>query len=234
MQTDLPARMNIQSEEHIAIILEHSMPRSRAFEDFIVQRLFDNVYLDEILFPGAKVLDLGLGSGSVLKGLVRDHRVIGYGADLVDMTGRSVPPITVVECNLEDGIPFESNTFDLVYGVQFLPYVIDKLGLMKETHRVTKVGGNVLLDATSRFGNQFFSPNIRKILEDFRNQDQIYLGFRRHPASQDPSCLKMIQIEKTEEGPLVFPQLDYATYLMDRALLGDDFVPQVSSVYSLS
>jgi SAM-dependent methyltransferase len=229
MDLNLSNRLLVKRDSHVTKILDHSMPRSRAFNDHIVEQMFWNIDLEEDLKPGMKVLELGLGEGHVLRGLVRNHKVQGFGIDLSNLTLRGIPSIDVLEANLEDGIPFEDQEFDLVYGVQFLPYIIDKLELLKEAHRVTKVGGNILFDTTSRFSNQYFSPDIREILKANFNDEQIDLDYRNHITGG--ICLKNIHIKKTSFSRLEFPSLSNAIYLMDPGLHGIDFVPQVKSFY---
>jgi SAM-dependent methyltransferase len=232
MDPRLVDRLVVDREVHVAIVSAHSMPRSRAFTDLIVEQMFWNVDLEEDLKPGMKVLELGLGQGHVLRGLIWQYKVQGIGIDLDNITLRGIPSIEVVEANLEDGIPFGDEEFDLVYSVQVFPYIIKKMALLREAHRVTRLGGNILFDTTSRFGNELIRPDIRKILKAYPNEDQIDLDYRRHVSGG--ICLKSIHIEKTSGSSLVFPELVEARYLMDPVEHGEDFVPQVSSTYSLS
>jgi methionine biosynthesis protein MetW len=91
--------------------------------------------------PGAKVLDLGCGDGSLL-GYLRDTRnVCGYGVEKDDANVLACLQngINVIQMNLEDGLSgFEAQSFDVVILSQTLQAVQNTEGIVLEMLRVGK------------------------------------------------------------------------------------------------
>ena len=94
----------------------------------------------EILAGSARplhVLELGCGQGRTLRDLGRiypSHQY--YGVDLLFDFIFSPPQNIVYIQSDAQFLPFPNNSFDLVYSVMMMPYVTDKLQVVKETHRV--------------------------------------------------------------------------------------------------
>jgi methionine biosynthesis protein MetW len=91
--------------------------------------------------PGAKVLDLGCGDGSLL-GYLRDTlNVRGYGVEKDDANVLACVRngINVIQMNLEEGLSgFEANSFDVVILSQTLQAVYQTEGIILEMLRVGK------------------------------------------------------------------------------------------------
>ena len=91
--------------------------------------------------PGAKVLDLGCGDGSLL-GYLRDSlNVHGYGVEKDDANVLACIKngINVIQMNLEEGLSgFEANSFDVVILSQTLQAVYQTEGIVLEMLRVGK------------------------------------------------------------------------------------------------
>lgn len=91
--------------------------------------------------PGAKVLDLGCGDGSLL-GYLRDSlNVRGYGVEKDDANVLACVKngINVIQMNLEEGLSgFEANSFDVVILSQTLQAVYQTEGIVLEMLRVGK------------------------------------------------------------------------------------------------
>jgi methionine biosynthesis protein MetW len=91
--------------------------------------------------PGAKVLDLGCGDGSLL-GYLRDSlNVRGYGVEKDDANVLACirNGIDVIQMNLEEGLAgFEENSFDVVILSQTLQAVYHTEGIVQEMLRVGK------------------------------------------------------------------------------------------------
>jgi methionine biosynthesis protein MetW len=91
--------------------------------------------------PGAKVLDLGCGDGSLL-GYLRDTLdVRGYGIEKDDANVLACVKngINVIQMNLEEGLSgFEANSFDVVILSQTLQAVYQTEGIVLEMLRVGK------------------------------------------------------------------------------------------------
>ena len=79
----------------------------------------------------ARLLDIGCGN-SKHPGAVGLDRVPGTQADIV--------------ADLEQGLPFRSNTFTLVICKHVLEHIDDLMGLMEEIWRVSRPGGEVQIE----------------------------------------------------------------------------------------
>lgn len=109
-------------------------------------------YLRPHLFPGAQVLDVGCGPGTILGAVTSAHRgTRGTGVDLGPVRIRQArernganPRITFVQGDVQE-LEFGSGTFDVVYSRMLMQYVSDKEKAVAEMVRVCKPGGTVLL-----------------------------------------------------------------------------------------
>lgn len=93
--------------------------------------------------PGAKVLDLGCGDGSLLRYLRDVRDVHGYGVEIDDENIQACfnNGINVIQSDLESGLSsFESRSFDYVILSQTLQAMKHTEDLIKEMMRVSKEG----------------------------------------------------------------------------------------------
>ncbi len=93
--------------------------------------------------PGATVLDLGCGDGSLLKFLSDTRQVTGYGIEIVDakIIASVRNGVNVIQGDLESGLSvFESGSFDYVILSQTLQAVRHTETLLKEMLRVGREG----------------------------------------------------------------------------------------------
>ncbi|KAI8814781.1 S-adenosyl-L-methionine-dependent methyltransferase [Cladochytrium replicatum] len=101
---------------------------------------------EEVLENGAKVLDVGTGTGAWIADAIREHPRGEYiGFDItsklwVEPTGRNV---TLVEGNVMEKLPFEDNTFDLVHQQMLFLGAPETAwpSIFEEYFRVLKPGG---------------------------------------------------------------------------------------------
>ena len=93
--------------------------------------------------PGARVLDLGCGDGSLL-GFLRETRgATGYGIEIDDanVIASVRHGVNVIQIDLESGLSgFESNSFDYVVLSQTLQAVRHTERIIKEMLRVGREG----------------------------------------------------------------------------------------------
>lgn len=93
--------------------------------------------------PGAKVLDLGCGDGSLLRYLKESRDVFGYGVEIDDNNVLSCfkNGINVIQNDLESGLSsFESASFDYVILSQTLQAMRRTEAIIEEMLRVGKQG----------------------------------------------------------------------------------------------
>lgn len=110
------------------------------------QRLSGRVDFDAIaewIRPGASVLDLGCGDGSLLRYLADTRGVTGYGIEIVDenVVACVRNGVNVIQSNLETGLSgFESGSFDYVILSLTLQAVRHTEALLREMMRVGREG----------------------------------------------------------------------------------------------
>ena len=93
--------------------------------------------------PGAKVLDLGCGDGSLLKYLAGTRNVRGYGVEINDANVEVCIKnhVNVIQMDLEAGLSiFESNSFDCVILSQTLQAMKHTETIVREMLRVGRQG----------------------------------------------------------------------------------------------
>lgn len=93
--------------------------------------------------PGASVLDLGCGDGSLLRYLQGTSKVRGYGVEISDdnIVACIQNQVDVIQGDLESGLSgFESNAFDYVILSQTLQATRHTEPLMQEMLRVGREG----------------------------------------------------------------------------------------------
>jgi SAM-dependent methyltransferase len=100
-------------------------------------------YLAPHLFPGAEVLDVGCGPGTILRAAT-DRRAHGVGIDVGPVRIRQAQSLQFFRGDVQ-ALQFESGTFDVVYSRMLLQYVPDKEKAVAEMVRVCKPGGTVLM-----------------------------------------------------------------------------------------
>jgi methionine biosynthesis protein MetW len=93
--------------------------------------------------PGAKVLDLGCGDGSLMCFLREARNIRGYGVEIDDANVLACfnNGVNVIQSDLESGLQsFESASFDYVVLSQTLQAVKNTENIVKEMLRVSKEG----------------------------------------------------------------------------------------------
>jgi len=118
---------------HQAVIIEPHSSSLEARPDFEA--------IAEWVKPGAKVLDLGCGDGSLLCFLRNTRDIRGYGVEIDDSNVLACfnNGVNVIQSDLESGLQsFESDSFDYVVLSQTLQAVKHTEGIVKEMLRVSK------------------------------------------------------------------------------------------------
>ncbi len=132
---------------------------------FLYGRAFIREEIDAVLAElpkGAKVLDLGCGTGH-LSAYVRDKGFEVVGVEpaeaMLENARRNFPDIRF-EWGIGSKIPFSDGAFDLVFAIEVLRY-LDQTEVEKtyrEVSRVLRPGGVFLVTHVNSFATDFFRP----------------------------------------------------------------------------
>ena len=90
--------------------------------------------------PRKKVLDMGCGKGSLTKALIR----IGFQVDCCDIH-RQVDGLPFVEVDLNQPLPYEDETYDIITCVEVIEHIENQWQLMREMYRILKPKGYLIL-----------------------------------------------------------------------------------------
>lgn len=91
-----------------------------------------------------KILDVGCGRGDFLNAFI-EAGLEGYGVDSSDAAVKHCPKAIIKKVNLEkDEIPFQSDTFDVVFSKSVLEHFHNPEVPVGEMYRVLKPGGLII------------------------------------------------------------------------------------------
>jgi methionine biosynthesis protein MetW len=92
---------------------------------------------------GARVLDLGCGSGELLAHLQQHKGCTGYGIEIADANVLSSVQrgVNVIQLNLDQGLAlFDDASFDVVLQLDTLQHLRNTAHMLRETARVGRIG----------------------------------------------------------------------------------------------
>ena len=93
------------------------------------------------------ILDVGCGPGITLRPLAKRNKI--FGLDLVDEYLRMAKEngyYRTTKCNVEDGLPFDASSFDIVVCTDLIEHVFNTDFVGKEIYRVLKDDGHAILN----------------------------------------------------------------------------------------
>lgn len=138
-----------------------------------------------------KVLDLGCGSGRIAKKIKeKGYTVVGLDFSSEAIKKAKELGIDAKQCNLDEGIPENNDSFDVVWAGDIVEHVFDPIGLLKEASRVLKNNGIILITIPSDVG---LLSRI-KMLFGISHQEQMYMssGFYKHHTFFTPRLIRFM------------------------------------------
>ena len=103
----------------------------------------DMELIAQLVPEGARVLDLGCGTGELLAHLIRERGCSGYGVEINDVNVQACVArgVNVIQLNLEEGLAlFGDNSFDVVLQIDTLQHLRNTEVMLLETARVGRIG----------------------------------------------------------------------------------------------
>lgn len=125
---------------HASVVGQHARRTAEA----------DAAYLLPHLSAGMRLLDIGCGPGTITSGLARavaPGEVVGIdvSADVIASANQHLAETGLTNARFEVasvyGLPYETNSFDVVHAHQVLQHLAQPVDAMREAHRVLRPGG---------------------------------------------------------------------------------------------
>lgn len=138
-----------------------------------------------------KILDIGCGSGKISQELLKKgYQVVGLDFSEEAIKKAQAQGVVAKRANLDEGIPETSDTYDIVWAGDIVEHVFDPIGLLKESARVLKSGGVMLITIPSDVG----LVSRIKMLFGISHQEQMYMrsGFYKHHTFFTPRLIRFM------------------------------------------
>ena len=103
----------------------------------------DQLSIARLVPQGARVLDLGCGTGALLDHLIKARGCSGYGVEIDDANVQACMArgVNVIQFNLEEGLAlFGDDSFDVVLQIDTLQHLRNTEIMLVETARVGRIG----------------------------------------------------------------------------------------------
>jgi Methylase involved in ubiquinone/menaquinone biosynthesis len=131
------------------------------FEGKFSQRFYRLLLSSIDLKPSYTVLDVGCGTGYLLRKMSEQQMIIGYGIDIeanmIDKAKRTCPEMDI-QTSPSEKTPFGNNTFDVMTACMAYHHFSDKEGFIKEAARILRTGGCLYI------ADPFFPFPVRKAI----------------------------------------------------------------------
>lgn len=113
-------------------------------EGKVSRKFYDAVLAQVDIKPGSNVLDVGCGTGYLLRKMRQQADFAGYGidveAEMISVANQACPDMDI-QLSSCDATPFEDNMFDVVAACMAYHHFGNKEGFVQEVSRIIKTGG---------------------------------------------------------------------------------------------
>jgi SAM-dependent methyltransferase len=101
--------------------------------------------------PGRRVLDLGCRDGALTRAYANGNEVVGVDADREALAEASKLGIETRWADLDEPLPFEDESFDVVVAGELLEHLRDPARFSADVHRVLRPGGTFVASVPNAF-----------------------------------------------------------------------------------
>ena len=157
----------MHKEKALQIRAENKKSYNAIAEDFDVTRQYiwpEFELLGKFIKKENRVLDIGCGNGRLLKFLITNYDGVDQSEELIKIAYKNYPNANFQVADVFH-LPFEDASFDVVAGIAFLHHIPSRefrLKVLKEIHRVLKIGGILFLTNWNLFRWEIISHNIKR------------------------------------------------------------------------
>src|SRR6058998_1328936 len=101
--------------------------------------------------PGRHVLDLGCRDGALTQAYAGENEIVGVDADREALAEAEKLGIETRWADLDDALPFENGSFDVVVAGELLEHLRDPRRLVDEARRVLRPGGTFVASVPNAY-----------------------------------------------------------------------------------
>lgn len=119
-----------------------------SYEGKLSKKFYTLVTENVAIENGLNVLDMGCGTGTILRRLSDKYSFNGYGIDveekMLEQARKKCPDIQILNCSC-DATPFDDGKFDVIIACMAYHHFPDKDSFSKECARLLKSGGRLYI-----------------------------------------------------------------------------------------
>lgn len=132
--------MSVKHRDYVEVVYNEKERPITSYPDKLARYLFNRFGIKS----GHKLLDVGCGRGEFLSGFI-NCGVQGSGVDRSKAAQKYCPQAELRTANLEEvPLPYDDNTFDVVYSKSVIEHFYYPEKLVAEMYRVLKPGGLII------------------------------------------------------------------------------------------
>ena len=171
------------------------------FEGKLSRVFYELIYENIELSDSAQVLDVGCGTGTILKTLSERFNIVAHGIDveneMLKVAKAKCSGMDIQLCSCE-ATPFADNSLDAVIACMAYHHFPDKQAFENEAARILKNGGKLYI------ADPNFPFVIRKIINFLvRNLNGEFFSSKEIASRFEKSGCKLLTIKKRAYGQLV-------------------------------